>query len=92
MLQRSRRRPCGHRYQRGGGRRQKGEEARGRGRPGEGSKSRWVPPGSGGLRRRRPGFSNSGETEANSATAEQTTLRTALWRKTLSPPQQQERA
>ena len=41
---------------------------------------------------RRPGFSSSGETEVNSATAEQTMLRTALWRRTRSPPPPQQRA
>ena len=38
-----------------------------------------------------PGFSNSGESEVNSATAKQTRLRIALWRRTLSPPPQLER-
>ena len=59
----------------------------------EGSASEGVPPGSGGLGgRRRPGFSTSGETDVCSATAEQTTSLMALWRSTLSPPQQQEMA
>ena len=50
-------------------------------------------PGQGGGHsgRRSPGVSNSGETEVSSPTAEQTMLRMALWRGTLSPPPQQER-
>ena len=40
---------------------------------------------------RNPASSSSGETEVNPATAEQTMLRIALWRRTLSPPPQQER-
>ena len=75
------RRPWEPRCQRGGVQQQPGEEGRKRGH----GRRRFL----GG--RRRPGFSNSGETEVNSATAEQTTSRTLLWRKTRSPPQQQER-
>ena len=51
-----------------------------------------VPPVSG--RRggsRNPASSNSGETEVNPETAEQTMLRIALWRRTLSPPPQHQR-
>ena len=55
----------------------------GRGRSRRGVGVEVTPPGSGGLGgRRRLGFSSSGETVVNSATAEQTTSRIALWRKT----------
>ena len=76
-LQQIQRRPGEPGCQQDGDQQQPGEEARKRGH-GRGR----CPPGSGGLgRRRRPSFSNSGETEVNSATAEQTTSRTALWRR-----------
>ena len=60
--------------------------AAGGGGPEEGSWSRKVPPGSGGLGGRRgPGFSNSGETEVDSVVAKDCTAAAAAREGVITP-------